>query len=461
MTEVMTKLRGYRYRAVLFINKFEAYIIPAVKFLAAMVVFCIINAKFGYMTKIAKFPLAIIMALFCSFMPSNMIIIIAALLTMLHAYAISAEFALVLGVVYAIMFLLYFRFSPRDSVAAILTPICFVFKIPYVIPMSFGLVGTPASAISVGCGTVIFYVLKYMSQAAEAFKESGEDDLLKRLKALLEGLLNNREMLVCALAFALTVIVVYFIRRMSINYAWTIAMATGALADILIILVGDIMYHTNISIIGLIFGTILACIVVRIIQFCVFDIDYSRTEKVQFEDDDYYYYVKAVPKIKAPELEGDDDDDDDDDDDGSSASVSALLARGKRPASDKPKKDKKPVRPKAAPSERAKSASRPDSSQERPARERIREAVKEESTSSEPTSKERAAYEARQAEIQRRREAARKRNERLKSEQAQAEAKASSADIVQEEDNDLGLGRRMAYQRRKLEEKLNINNDGQ
>ena len=25
--------------------------------------------------------------------------------------------------------------------------------------------------------------------------------------------------------------------------------------------------------------------------------DYSRTENVQFEDDEYYYYVKAVPKI--------------------------------------------------------------------------------------------------------------------------------------------------------------------
>ncbi|MFQ9120350.1 MAG: hypothetical protein ACLR4N_07255 [Mediterraneibacter faecis] len=25
--------------------------------------------------------------------------------------------------------------------------------------------------------------------------------------------------------------------------------------------------------------------------------DYSRTENVQFEDDEYYYYVKAVPKV--------------------------------------------------------------------------------------------------------------------------------------------------------------------
>lgn len=28
-----------------------------------------------------------------------------------------------------------------------------------------------------------------------------------------------------------------------------------------------------------------------------FNLDYSRTEKVQFEDDEYYYYVKAVPKM--------------------------------------------------------------------------------------------------------------------------------------------------------------------
>ena len=29
----------------------------------------------------------------------------------------------------------------------------------------------------------------------------------------------------------------------------------------------------------------------------LFSVDYSRTERVQFEDDEYYYYVKAVPKV--------------------------------------------------------------------------------------------------------------------------------------------------------------------
>mgnify|MGYP003202143642 FL=1 len=38
-------------------------------------------------------------------------------------------------------------------------------------------------------------------------------------------------------------------------------------------------------------------------EFFLFSVDYSRTERLQFEDDEYYYYVKAIPKISvtAPE----------------------------------------------------------------------------------------------------------------------------------------------------------------
>ena len=40
-----------------------------------------------------------------------------------------------------------------------------------------------------------------------------------------------------------------------------------------------------------------------VLEFFVFSVDYSRTEHLQYEDDEYYYYVKAVPKISiaAPE----------------------------------------------------------------------------------------------------------------------------------------------------------------
>jgi len=32
------------------------------------------------------------------------------------------------------------------------------------------------------------------------------------------------------------------------------------------------------------------------VSFFARNLDYNRIERVQFEDDEYYYYVKAVPK---------------------------------------------------------------------------------------------------------------------------------------------------------------------
>ena len=83
--------------------------------------FIIINMNLGYMEKLAKFPLALILALLCSFLPLNFIIFAAAALVLAHIYALSLEAALLVGILFLLMFLLYFRFSPGDTFVVILT----------------------------------------------------------------------------------------------------------------------------------------------------------------------------------------------------------------------------------------------------------------------------------------------------------------------------------------------------
>ena len=53
-----------------------------------------------------------------------------------------------------------------------------------------------------------------------------------------------------------------------------------------------------------ILGGIVSAGIAWFLQFFIHSVDYTRTSKVQFEDDDYYYYVKAVPKVKvaAPDV---------------------------------------------------------------------------------------------------------------------------------------------------------------
>ena len=88
---------------------------------------------------------------------------------------------------------------------------------------------------------------------------------------------------------------------MSINYSRAIAVLVGTLADIVILLIGDLMYDANFSLAGVILGSIVCALIALVMQFFQFNLDYARTEKVQFEDDEYYYYVKAVPKMAVPE----------------------------------------------------------------------------------------------------------------------------------------------------------------
>ena len=284
-------------------SKYEVYITPLLKFLLALISLLLINSRLGYMDSIDKLTVVLIVALMCSFMPMNFIVIMAALFTLLHLYSFSLECAVVVGAGFLLMFLLYLRFSPKDTLVVLLLPICFLLKIPYVIPIAMGLIGTPASAVSVACGVIAYYMIHYIVQNVSVIASMADEETAAKFKFIIDGLIGNKEMVVTIIAFIITVILVYIIRRLSVDYAWTIAMAAGAIVNIMILLVGDLMFDTNVALFGVILGTIISLLLTAVLQFFVFNVDYSRTEKVQFEDDEYYYYVKAVPKVTVAKAE--------------------------------------------------------------------------------------------------------------------------------------------------------------
>ncbi|MBQ7943572.1 MAG: hypothetical protein IJ326_05875 [Lachnospiraceae bacterium] len=299
----MTNLLVLREQMKKIYSRYEAYITPTLKFLLAFISLSMINNVIGYMSSLNNMAVVLILALMCSFLPMNLTIVISAVVTLAHLYAFSLECAVVALAIFLLLFILYFRFSPKDTIVVLLTPLCFGLKIPYVIPLAMGLVGTPVSAVSVACGVIVYYVITYMSKSAAALNAFDADGMVQKFRYIIDGVIGNREMMVTLVAFAATIIVVYFIRRLSVDYAWTIAMITGTLFNILCMLLGDLLYSTNVSVLGLIFGSIVSVFLVKVLQFFVFNVDYSRTEMVQFEDDEYYYYVKAVPKntVAAPE----------------------------------------------------------------------------------------------------------------------------------------------------------------
>ncbi len=279
-----------------FYSRNEVYLLPIFKCVLAVVTLMILNMNLGYMTKINNSLLILVIGLMCSFLPTNLLVIIAAVFVVLHSYAVSIECAIVVGAAFLLLFLLYYRFSPKDTLVVVLLPLCFGLKIPFVIPIAVGLLCGPASSVSVVCGVIVYYVIHYIKTNASVIMSLEADSTVSKFRYVLDGLLDSKAMLVVLISFCITTIIVYVIRRLSVDHAWTIAMIVGAVVDVVILLVGDLRYDTGISVVSLVLGSLVSILIAKIIQFFVFNVDYTRTEFVQFEDDEYYYYVKAIPK---------------------------------------------------------------------------------------------------------------------------------------------------------------------
>lgn len=277
-------------------NKYAAYINPLLKFFLALFILLVINAKIGNMDRINDFSVVLIAALFCSFMPLTVMAVIGMLFVLLHTYSMSIECAIVAAVVIFLMFILFIRFTPKEAIIVLLTPVLFMMKIPYIMPVAVGLLGTPASVISLAFGVILSYIVGYTADNAEKLAAMGDETLVTRLRMVIDGMVANKDMIVVIIVFGIIVMTVYLIRRLSIDYSWKYASIAGGILTAIIMTICELILGMGYSVIGILIGSLLAVAVGFLLDFLALDLDYRGTENLQFEDDDYYYYVKAIPK---------------------------------------------------------------------------------------------------------------------------------------------------------------------
>lgn len=283
----------------------ELYLKPVLKFLAIFISMLLIKNYIGYMDVLNVWIIVLGISVLFAFLPWAVIIIGLEAIIILNVFSLSMELAVLVLLAVLIMTIFFFRFTPKEGVFLVIIPVAFFLKIPYVIPIAAGLVCTPLSIISVSFGTIIYFMLEVISKNATAINNiAGDETSSAGINHIINMMGNNGEMILSVIAFAVTIVIVYLIKRNSINNSWTISILVGGIVEFILILVGNIVLDTGSSIIWIIVGMVLSILLAYVLQFFVFSVDYSRIEHTQFEDDEYYYYVKAVPKINvtAPEM---------------------------------------------------------------------------------------------------------------------------------------------------------------
>lgn len=284
--------------------KYDIIISHVLKFAAALAAFLVIRGMTGYNAVASNLSVLILLAVVCAFLPGGITALTGCALILMHLYDLSIEYAAVTCVVLAIMLLVYFIFSPKTSYVLLLVPVLFVLRIPYAVPVLVGLTSGMAGIVPSVFGTYLYYMMDFCPEFALSAGSFGEGDFIPKLTFIMDNTIMNKEMLVMCIVFSATIILVYVIKSFSLDYSWVIATVTGSIVEVLLVVMSHVMLSLEFSMVGLLIGTAASVLIGLVLAFFVFSVDYSRTERVQFEDDDYYYYVKAVPKfnITKPEV---------------------------------------------------------------------------------------------------------------------------------------------------------------
>ena len=294
MIVTILELRAHILR---FLQKFQLVLEPLIKFIVAFAVFRSINNAIGHHALLMSLPAELLLSLLGTFTPSVLLVLLAGAVSLAHVYVASPLLAILVAILMTILYCFIARFSGKYGYVVLAVPILFLLKIPYVVPLILGLVATPMAVIPAACGVIVYRMFVVISDIALLDETMGIEDILEMYIDVIDRLVADKQMIITIAVFFLMIIVMYLMRKLAIEYVFEISIAVGAIVCILGFLVADTVLQTELNIISMVFGTVGAMVIALVFQFFRLALDYTAVERVQFEDDDYYYYVKAVPKM--------------------------------------------------------------------------------------------------------------------------------------------------------------------
>ncbi len=273
----------------------DYWLLPLFRALTALVLFMTLRMRLGYSSLFAGIPVVLAASLFCAFLPWAGIPFLGAVLLLGNLYSASLELTLVGTLVLLMAALIQSAFRARGAVILALLPFFYFLHIPYAVVLAAGFSLGILGFIPLSLGTVVYYFLHYaVENVGGISKTTDMTELANQYANIFSGFLGNREMLLMIVVVSLGFLTVFILRSLPIDYAFLLALLLGA------VLMGGFLVlgggKLGISTMGQIGGLLISLLLGGVYLLLFHNADYRGSERLQFEDEEYYYYVKAVPK---------------------------------------------------------------------------------------------------------------------------------------------------------------------
>lgn len=307
MTSSLTPVFELRDKLIRLYAKRSKWIQALLRFVSAFFMLQTINTQIGYIPEMLSLPVVLGISLVCCILPWSVISILMCVLVVLEFLKVSVIVTGFCLFILLCMLMVDLMFAQGYNFVIFFVPLAFFLKLPFLVPLILGLAAPLTAVIPMLFGLLMHFMITYVSSTAGILADTAQSvGMYAKFVQMIEGVFKNQDLIVFAIAFSFTAAAVYLLRRLSVNYAWMIAVAVGSVLDLVLVLFGIAAYTGGImSVPAVIISSAVSGLIALAVQFMIFSVDYKQTEYVQFEDDDYYYYVKAIPKVKVADREYD------------------------------------------------------------------------------------------------------------------------------------------------------------
>ncbi len=258
----------------------------------------IVTGQMDYSPVLSYEWVLFLLAFLCGFFPDFVALTAVCLVICLEILPVSFLLSATVFMIILAYLLLLGRISRSQFYIVLAVPVLSAVHIGYAVPLVSALFVSPALLPALVFGVLLWFMMQGIGEYAAVTTGAEAENVTSSVQYLFRYLMKDRMLFLAVIAFSLTFFCVYIIRRRNFKHASQIAILAGAIVLMTVELLTNIIFSLGINMGALTLQVVISMGIAYIIQFFRMTLDYQGTKKLQFEDDEYYYYVTAVPKYK-------------------------------------------------------------------------------------------------------------------------------------------------------------------
>lgn len=268
------------------------------RFVLSFLALIMMRANIGYNEILTNFFFVLFFAVVCSFLPAKFMTLALVAYAIVQLFSLTSGIGILACILFVIMYLIYFRFDEKTGYVIIIIPLLCMAKLPFLAPAVLAVVSSTASVISTVLGFAVYYFIHYIQMNTAVFMGVSDNSEIVKMSMMLSGLFSYREMWFTIICVVIAFLTTYYLKKININRSGHMAVSIGTGIFLILILISNLVCESmNYSkLMWLVAGSVATCILGMVVTDLILPLDYSRTELMEFEDDEYKYYVRAVPK---------------------------------------------------------------------------------------------------------------------------------------------------------------------